>query len=317
MRPSAAFCGSEQALRAVYGEGEREELRGLVELGPLEEAELVLSTWGMPRLDAAFLARTPRLRCVFYAAGSVHYFVTEESWARGVRVSSAWSANAVPVADYTLGLILVSLKWGLRHSAAMRGLLPPVARDDAPGIYRSTVGLISMGAVGRLVRERLRPFELRVLVHDPFLAAGEAARLEVDVVGLDDLFRRSDVVSVHTPLLPATRGMIGEGQLRLLGEGATFINTSRGAIVREPELIEVLRRRPDLQAVLDVTDPEPSPPDSPLRSLPNVMLTPHIAGSIGAERERMGAMMVEEVRRHLSGLPLRGEVTPELLARMA
>lgn len=317
MRRKAAFCGSEEALRAVYGEGERRELEDLVELGPVEDAELVLSTWGMPRLDRAFLARAPRLRCVFYAAGSVHYFVTEESWARGVRVSSAWSANAVPVADYTLGLILVSLKWGLRQAAAMRGLLPSAARDDAPGIYRSTVGLVSMGAVGRLVRERLRPFDLRVLVHDPFLAAGEAERLEVEAVGLEELFRRSDVVSLHTPLLPATRGMIGEEQLVLLREGATLINTSRGAIVREPELIEALRRRPDLQAVLDVTDPEPSPPGSPLRSLPNVMLTPHIAGSIGAERERMGAMMVEEVRRHLQGLSLRGEVTPELLARMA
>ena len=317
MRPRAAFCGSEAALRAVYDGPERRDLEDLVELGPLEEAELVLSTWGMPRLDAAFLARAPRLRRVFYAAGSVHYFVTEESWARGVRVTSAWSANAVPVADYTLGLILVSLKWGWRQAAAMRGLLPAAAKDDVPGTYGSTVGLVSMGAVGRLVRERLRPFELRVLAHDPFLPPGEAARLGVEPTSLEELFRRSDVVSLHTPLLPTTRGMIGGAELGLMREGATFINTSRGAIVREPELIETLRRRLDLQAVLDVTDPEPSQPDSPLRSLPNVMLTPHIAGSIGPERRRMGAMMVDEVRRHLQGLPLRGEVTPELLARMA
>ncbi|HEX4215807.1 MAG TPA: hydroxyacid dehydrogenase [Candidatus Dormibacteraeota bacterium] len=317
MRPRAAFCGNEAALRAVYAEAERRALEDLVELGPLEEAELVLSTWGMPRLDSAFLAAAPRLRCVFYGAGSVHYFVTEESWARRVRVTSAWSANAVPVADYTLGLILVSLKSGWRQAAAMRGLAPSLARDDVAGTYGSTVGLVSMGAVGRLVRERLRPFDLHVLAHDPFLAPEEATRLKVEAVSLEDLLRRSDVVSLHTPLLPATRGLIGGDELRLMQEGATLINTSRGAIVREPELIEVLRRRPDLQAVLDVTDPEPSAPDSPLRSLPNVVLTPHIAGSIGPERRRMGAMMVDEVRRQVRGLPLRGEVTPELLARMA
>lgn len=309
-RVAACWQGDDDKLTAVYGEGERSRLEQLVSWVPLSQAEVILATWGMPRLDAPYLDRAAALRCVFYGAGSVRAFVTPESWQRGVRVVSAWELNAVPVADFTLGAILLSLKRAFDLSRAMREN-QAVDPEAVGGTYGSRVGLVSLGAVGRLVRERLRPFEVRVAAFDPFLTEDEARRLEVERMELDDLFSSCDVVSIHTPLLPETRGMIGGPELRRMRPRATLINTARGAILREPELIQVLRERRDLQAVLDVTDPEPAAPTSPLRTLPNVVLTPHLAGSVGPERRRLGAAMVEELERYLRGEPLRRELSPE------
>jgi phosphoglycerate dehydrogenase-like enzyme len=138
--------------------------------------------------------------------------------------------------------------------------------------------------------------------------------LDVESTPLAELFRRSDVVSLHAPLLDETVGLIAGEHLAAMKPGATFINTARGGIVSQDELVEVARRRPDLQFVLDVTEPEPLPPDSPLYALENVVLTPHIAGSVGTECRRMGRYMVEELRRYLAGEPLQWLITPELAA---
>jgi phosphoglycerate dehydrogenase-like enzyme len=179
------------------------------------------------------------------------------------------------------------------------------------GGYGSTVGLISLGMIGRLVRERLRPFDLRVIAYDPFLSAAEAQSLGVEKVALDELFQGSDVVSLHTPWLKETEGMIRGEHFRAMRPGTTFINTARGAIVDEPGLIAALGERPDLTAVLDVTWPEPPVAGSPLYSLPNVILTPHIAGSQGNECRRMGRCMLEEYERWSRGEPVRWQISRE------
>jgi phosphoglycerate dehydrogenase-like enzyme len=171
--------------------------------------------------------------------------------------------------------------------------------------------------VGRLVRERLRPFDLRVVAYDPFVTPEEAHVLGVDLMSLEDLFASSDVVSLHVPLLPETEGMILGSHLASMKRNATLINTSRGAVVREAEMVEVLGERPDLWAVLDVTHPEPPEPDSRLYNRPNVVLTPHIAGSLGNECRRMGRLVVDELRRYVAGEPLKHEITRERAALMA
>lgn len=283
-------------------------------LGP---ADVILSGWGMPVVDATFLAHAPRLQAIFYGAGSVRGFVTDALWARGIRVTSAQAANAEAVADYTLAAILFALKHAWQLAAQTRRERRFPSREGIPGVYGATVGIISLGMIGRLVRERLRPFGVRVLAYDPFATAADAERLQVSLCSLPALFAESDVVSLHAPLLPETRGLIGGELLAALPRGATFINTARGAVVREEELIDVLRRRPDLHALLDVIWPEPPAPGSPLYTLPNVTLTPHIAGAVGRERRRLGAMMVDELRRYVAGEPLRHEVTREQLERMA
>ena len=297
----------------VYGPRERAAASRLASItGDVSEAEVILASWGCPVMDAGFLDTAPRLRLVLYAAGSVRAFVTEALWERSIRVSSASALNAAFVAEYTLAVILFSLKHGWRLVREPGG-----TRAQVPGAFGATVGIVSLGAVGRLVRKMLRPHQLKVVAYDPFLTADEARRLGVRSVDLAELFRMSDVVSVHTPLLAETRGMITGVLIESMRPGATLINTARGAIVREAEMVAVLERRPDLQAVLDVTDPEPPLPTSPLLRLPNVVRTPHIAGAIGPERRRLGMGMVEELRRYIRGDALRWEVTREQVEHTA
>jgi len=199
----------------------------------------------------------------------------------------------------------------------MRSSTPDFEGIRVPGGYRSLVGLVSLGAAGRATAKLLRSFDVSLLAYDPSLNPAEAEELGVELMSLEDLFRRSDVVSLHAPWIPETEGLITGRLIASMKDGATLINTSRGAIVAEEEMIDVLRERPDLSAVLDVTFPEPPAPDSPLRSLPNIILTPHIAGSLQRERQRVAFEMVEELRRYLTGEPLRHRITSEMLAGMA
>jgi phosphoglycerate dehydrogenase-like enzyme len=297
----------------VYGPSERSAAARLASItDEIADAEVILASWGCPVMDAGFLDSAPQLRLVLYAAGSVRAFVTDDLWQRGVRVSSAYALNAVSVAEYSLAAILFSLKHGWRLMREPGGSLSQI-----PGAYGATVGLVSLGAVGRLVRKRLREHQVRVVAYDPTLGADEARRLGVRAVDLAELFRVSDVVSLHSPLLPETRGMVTGAHIESMRLGATLINTARGALVHEDGLVSVLERRTDLQAVLDVTDPEPPVAGSAVTRLPNVVLTPHIAGAIGPERRRLGRGMVQELRRYVRDEPLRWELTRERVEHMA
>jgi len=283
----------------------------------LAGADCIICTWGMPLLSEDFLAAAPAVKAVFYAAGSVKCFVTDAAWDHGIIVSSAWTANATPVAEYSLAAILLGLKrfWHFsrmsRDGDIRRGDLP------VPGAYHTKVGLVSLGAVGRATARLLAPFDVAVLGYDPFLSPAQALEIGVRPVPLDELFRECDVISLHAPGIPETDRMITGRLIASMKEGATLINTSRGTVVAEDEMIAVLSRRPDLSAILDVTYPEPPAIDSPLRSLPNVTLTPHISGSLQGECARMGHCMADELRRYVAGDPLRHAITREWSARMA
>jgi phosphoglycerate dehydrogenase-like enzyme len=329
--PKALYLLDGEAFEKIYGEEERAAVAELADVyappqtgdsvakNPrvLAEAEVILSGWGAPAVDRAFLAAAPNLRVVLYGAGSIRRVATPALWERGVRITSAYAANAIPVSEYALAAILFSLKrgWHFAFSAQREKALP--GQGQVPGAYGGTVGLVSLGMVGRLLRQRLRPFDLRVVAYDPYVTPEGARVLGVDLMSLDDLFASSEVVSLHAPLLPETEGMIQGTHLASMKRNATLINTSRGAVVREAEMVEVLEERHDLWAVLDVTHPEPPEPDSRLYDLPNVVLTPHIAGSQGSECRRMGRLVVDELRRYVAGEPLEHEITRERAALMA
>jgi phosphoglycerate dehydrogenase-like enzyme len=283
----------------------------------LGRAEVIFSGWGMAKLDGAFLAAAPQLQAVFYGAGSVRGFTTEESWARGVRIVSAYAMNAVPVSEYTIATVLLSLKNFWRHASEAKRLGRYADRMVCAGAYGSTVGLISLGMIGRMVRERLRAFDVKVIAYDPFVTPEQAAAMDVEMVTLDEVFRRSDVVSLHTPWLKETEGMIQGRHFEQMKEGATFLNTARGAVVNEAGLIEVFTRRADLTAILDVTWPEPPPEGSALWSLPNVILTPHIAGSMNNECRRMGRLMIDEFDRWTRGDSMQWLISKEKSALLA
>jgi phosphoglycerate dehydrogenase-like enzyme len=328
-KPYGLFILETTTFPLIYGPPEIRDIAERVDLiGPqmtrdavasrsdlLRRAEIIFSGWGAPLMDDAFLARAPNLKAVFYAAGAVGSWMTQSVWDRGVRVTSAYAANARPVAEYTLAMIVLGLKQAWMLSRQSRDARTFVPRDGAPGCYGSTVGIISLGAIGRRVRDLLRMLEVNVIVYDPYLTEQQATSLGVERVTLPQLFRISDVVTLHAPDIEDTCGMITGAMLDSMKPGATFINTARGRLVVESEMIEVLRRRPDLQVILDVCEPEPPAADSVLFDLPNVFLTPHIAGSAGMECRRMGRYMVDELDRYLQGLPLRWEITPELAAR--
>jgi phosphoglycerate dehydrogenase-like enzyme len=331
-RPKAAFLLDPASQRLVYGAEELAALRSLVELTEtvipsrewsrhpevLAEAEILFSGWSAPLMDEAFLRAAPKLRAVFYGAGSVRYFLTPAFWARGIVITSAASANAVPVAEYTVGTVLLSLRdfWS-RAAQAKEGKGWGDHTRPISGSFRATVGLLSFGAIARVVARLLKAFDVRVLVHCPYLRASEAEAAGVQRVGLEELFNHSDVVSIHTPVLPETIGLVNGRLVASMKKGAALINTARGVILNQPEVVAVLRRRPDLHAVLDVTDPEPPQPGDPLLDLPNVTVTSHIAGSHGRDCQRMGHYMVEELKNYLAGRPLRWQVTREELERMA
>jgi phosphoglycerate dehydrogenase-like enzyme len=270
----------------------------------------------MPVLSEEFLVSAPKLKAVFYSAGSIKCFATDAGWDRGIVISSAAAANSVPVAEYSMATILLSLKrfWHFSRYGRPGDGQPEV---HVPGACRTKVGLISLGAVGRATAKLLKPFDLTLLAYDPFVSPKLASELQIGLVSLEEIFLKCDVVSLHAPWLPETERMITGQLVASMKEGATLINTSRGALVAEDELAEVLARRPDLTAVLDVTYPEPAAKNSPLRSLPHVVLTPHIAGSMQRECSRMSRGMADELRRYLAGGPLCHPVTREQLALMA
>ena len=283
----------------------------------LAEADVLFATWGMPKLDEEFLAAAPRLKAVFYAAGSVKCFATPESYKRGILISSAWQANAIPVAEYSHATILLGLTGFWSSQRLARAGKFSHQHSPVAGAFHSNVGLVSLGAIGRLVAGHLAKHEINILAYDPYATPAAAASLGVTLVSLQELFAKSHVVSLHTPWLPETEKMINGPLLRSMPEGATLINTSRGAVIDETDLCQVLAERQDITAILDVTHPEPPLPDSPLRTLENVVLTPHIAGSIGGEVARMGYWMNDELDLYLAGKPLQHGVSEDMLARMA
>ncbi|WP_262414273.1 hydroxyacid dehydrogenase [Actinacidiphila acidipaludis] len=283
----------------------------------LASADVLLTGWGSPLIDAAALDRAPKLAAVIHAAGSVKGHVRPEVWDRGIAVSSAADANAAPVIEFTLATVWLAARRTLGAAAAYgHGHVPDFAgRHGADG---ATVGVIGASRIGRGVVARLAaaPAGFRVLLADPYVSRAEADRLGVELVTPDELFRRSDIVTVHAPDLPETHHLVDARRLGLLHDGAAVINTARGRLVDTEALTrECAAGR--LDAYLDVTEPEPLPAGHPLHRLPNVLLTPHIAGCQGTEVRRLGAYAVDEVERWLRGEPLLGAVRAGDLARIA
>jgi len=293
-----------------------EELSSAAARVRLRTVEVLITSWGCPPLDAETVAAAPRLRAVLHAAGSVRSHVTDAVFGRGILVTTAAGANAEPVARYTLAAILWSLKRVPFLAADARrrwngwSYTGP-RRSELSGTGR-TVALVGFSRIGRRVAALLGSFpDIRILVVDPVADPAEIVAAGAEPVPLAEALPRADVLSLHAPSLPATRRMIGAAELRALPPGATLINTARGDLI-DPAALE-LACLGGLQAILDVTDPEPLPSSSPLYDLPNVVLTPHVAGSLGAETRLMTASALTELERYAAGLPPLSSVTAESL----
>lgn len=284
------------------------------------EVEYIFSTWGMPAMSEDEIKSCfPNLKCVFYAAGSVQAFA-RPFLACGVKVFSAWAANAVPVVEYTLAQIVLANKGFFAHSREMKKgnrEAGKLMRDSYPGNYGENVGIIGVGMIGSQVAERLKDYKLNVLAFDPFLSDARAEALGIRKVSLDELFSSCRVISNHMANNEQTKGMLDYGYFSKMMPFSTFINTGRGAQVVEDDLVKVLEERPDVTAILDVTYPEPPVAGHAFYSLPNCFLTPHIAGSLMNETHRMAEYIVEEYGRYIAGERCLYEVREKMLETMA
>ena len=286
----------------------------------LKQVEVIFSTWGMLPLTAEQIKTYfPSLRAVFYAAGSVQYFARPflES---GVRIFSAASANGVPVAEYSAAQVVLANKGFYQAGRIYQSQGMKAARDYTAlmsGNFGAKVGILGAGVIGRQVIRLLHNYRLELLVFDPFLPQEKAQELNVQKAELLEIFAECQTISNHLANNEKTRGMLDYSLFSRMKPGATFINTGRGAQVVEEDLIRALGEEPGRTAVLDVTDPEPVPEGHPFLSLPNVVLTPHIAGSMNEELGRMGIYMRDAFLCYQRGEPSPYEVTLPMLETMA
>lgn len=331
--PVAAFALMRDVIPEAFPLDLMRQLGQLVEIDPgqpledfgtlesrrkLADVEILLTGWGCPPIDDTVLDAAPRLRAVVHAAGSVKKLITDACWQRGIVVSSAADANARPVAEYTLAMCVLAAKRTFRLARAY------AAGDDmhgyqagrSPALAGATVGVIGASRIGRLVIAMLRWYGAHVLIYDPYLTAEEAGALGAELADLDTLCRRSHIVSVHAPETPQTRHLLDDRRLGLMAGGTVVINTARGSLIDTDALARHCARG-RLDVVLDVTDPEPLPPGHPLLTLPNALVTPHLAGAHGREVRRLGEFAVAEVQRVVTGQPLLGLVTAADLSRLA
>ncbi|MGN6626088.1 MAG: hydroxyacid dehydrogenase [Tepidisphaeraceae bacterium] len=283
------------------------------------DASVLITGWGTPRLTQPLLVDAPKLKLVAHSAGSVKGLVEDVLFDRNIRVTTAAAANAVSVAQFTVGMMISMLKqvpW--IHTAYAKADQEDFRRRRAVirELMDMEIGIIGASRVGREVIALLRTFpRLTLKCYDPYLSEEAAAALGVTRVSLQDACR-CEIVTIHAPNLPETHRMFNARTLALLPDHGLLINTSRGALVDEDALVLEMKRRP-LYVCLDVTDPEPPKPDSPLRTAPNLLLTPHIAGAMQQACKDMGKSAIDEVLHFLAGEPLNHEVTRAMMPTQA
>lgn len=296
----------------------REEVISQKEL--FSDTEYIFSTWGMPVFTESEVKEIfPSLKCVFYGAGTVQFFA-RPFLNNNVKVFSSWAANAVPVAEYTVAQIILANKGFFAASRYQSsGNLKKAAelKECYPGTFGEAAGIIGAGMIGSLVAQMLKNYRISVKVFDPFLSDEKAQRLGVTKCCLEEIFSTCFVISNHLANNAETKGMLKKEHFASMRPYATFINTGRGAQVIEEDLCSVLTEREDMTAILDVTHPEPPREGHPFYTLPNCILTPHIAGSYGDEVKRMGEYQLIQFEKYLNGKNTEYEVTLSMLETMA
>lgn len=284
----------------------------------LPGADAVLTSWGAPKFDAELLQHADRLQIIGHAAGSIKGFIMPEVFDRGIAVTHAAATIADSVGEWALAVTLMALRRAFDFNRTMHegGW---AKRDIGFGneLYHKRVGIVAASMTGRAFIRLLQPFGVDILVYDPYLSPERAHALGVRrMESLEELFSTCDVVSNHAPTTAETTGMIGARQLALLRDGALFVNTARAAAVDYGALTRELQSG-RIRAALDVFPKEPLDPDSPLRGLSNVILSPHVAGGTAESRRRLGETIADEFARFFAGQPLRYGVTKQSLATMA
>jgi phosphoglycerate dehydrogenase-like enzyme len=332
MKKSVLIGQQKNLVEEVYGGGRKEKLRTKVDCfqeiytkeellndtGLCQELQLMFSTWGFPNFSEEELESLPKLEAVFYAAGSVKHFA-DPFLKKGVKVISGWAANAIPVAEFSVAQIFLASKgyWKGLAACASHSTRQTHDNDLYPGMFEIDIALLGGGMIGREVMQRLKAYSVNILLMDPYFPKEVATDMGITLVSMEEAFKKAQVISNHLPNIPETQQIVKESHFKSMRTHATFINTGRGQTIDEDALIRVLKKREDLTALLDVTYPEPPNPESPLYTLKNVHLSPHLAGAIGQERWRIPDIIMEELCSLLDGKAMRYSVSLEQLKNMA
>jgi phosphoglycerate dehydrogenase-like enzyme len=325
-KPKALLVMNSGTFADQFDSTRLQRLAGLVDLGGqawtdsldspelakrLADVEILVTSWGVPLLTSERLGRMPKLRAVFHCAGTVRSFASDELWERGILVTNGADANAIPVAEFTFASIVLAGKKAhvlANDARTHREDWSYTTQRGELGNIGRVIGVIGYSRIGRRVVELAQQLQdVTVLVSDPHADPLAVKAAGGRLVPLEDLLPASDIVTVHAPALPETRHMIGAPELRAMKDHATLINTAR----------EVECATGRIHALLDVTEPEPLPAGSVLYDLPNVTITPHIAGSLGTETRRMSDAALDDLERYLTGQEPLAQVVHEDLSLSA
>lgn len=285
----------------------------------LKNCEIGFATWGMPKFtEEEIRSYMPEIKAIFYSAGTVQYFA-RPFLNCGVRIFSAYAANAIPVTEYTVAQITLAAK-GFFQSAKYYRLLPLrsfLHANSANGNFQCKIGLVGLGAIGREVAIRLNSTDNKIFAYDPFVSDETAKSLNVELVDLNTLFSECDIISNHLANKDALKNIFNYSLFKQMKKHSVFINTGRGAQVKEFSLALSLILHPSHTFIGDVIKREYFPYISPLFWCHNAILTPHIAGSTGKEPQRMAYYMIEELKNFIGNKPQKYEITEDMLKTMA
>ena len=272
----------------------------------LEGVDICITGWGTPMFTASVLNRAKNLKLIAHDAGTVRPMVTDEVFARGIRVCSGNEIFARSVAEGVIAYLLTALRripW--YHEQTMKGNWPGMERTR--GLLDRTVGLIGYGTIAGYLADMLKAFGCKILVNSKHTPDQILREKGLTRATEEEIFSTCDIVSVHRSLTEKTWHSIGKSQLERMKDGAIFVNTSRGAVVKEDELTEILSHK-KISAILDVYETEPLPVQSGLRALNNVLLMPHAAGPTEDRRVLVTDYILDDIERFLKGEKMAGEV---------
>ncbi|MCC6146123.1 MAG: hydroxyacid dehydrogenase [Anaerolineaceae bacterium] len=311
MISSAAMADLALFAEVIHHQGQKPAAKAdLIDL--LADADACITSWEVATLDEDVIAAAPKLKALVHLGGSVKGITSRALWDKGIKVFSARPALARDVAETTLGLMII----GIKNIVPLAQHVRSGGWRDSPywpprELHQTKVGIIGASQVGRHVIQLLKGFDADILLYDPYVSQEEASKLGTRKITLEEMAREADIISLHAPLLPGTRKILNAELLKMMKENCILINTARGGLIDEPALVSELQKG-RLFAYLDVTEPEPPASDSPLRSLKNVVVLPHLAGCI-TDCSHLSVLAVEELRRFFTGEPLINEITPKMM----
>src|SRR6266513_1299047 len=251
------------------------------------------------KVTAELLDRAKKLRAVGRAGVGVDNIDLDEATKRGVLVMSTPGGNAISVAEHTFALLLALARQVPRLDKAIHEGRWEKSSAAGTEVRGKTLGLIGLGRIGSEVAVRAEAFDMRVLAYDPYISEAAAHEISVELVPLEKLLAESDFVSLHTALSPATQNLINASTIQKMKKGARVINTARGELIDEAALADALRSGKFAGAAVDVFMEEP-PTNSPLVGLPNVIATPHVAGSTAEAQEEVGTQVAVQIKDYLA-----------------